>query len=350
MTTIKKITIIRPDDWHLHLRDGSILGAVLPFTTLYFSRAIIMPNLAPPLIDCEGALSYKKRILDALPKGHSFKPLMTVYLSDNTDPANLILGYQRGDIHAAKLYPAGATTNSAQGVTNINKIMHILDAMQRADMPLLVHGEVTDCTVDIFDRESCFIDTILTPIVREFPSLRIVIEHVTTKDAVDFVVDQGENIAATVTPQHLLYNRNALLVGGIKPHNYCLPILKRERDRKALVDIVTSGHSRFFLGTDSAPHAKHLKESSCGCAGIFNAPTALSVYAHVFEQRNALDKLESFTSINGAKFYKKPINKEKIWLEKKPFSVPKSLKVTKDTALIPFLAGQTLSWSVIPAI
>ncbi len=346
MSEIREITIIKPDDWHLHLRDGEMLKRVLPYSSRFFARAIIMPNLVPPLISWQETQTYKERIINALPKGDQFEPLMTAYLSDNTDTDNLIEGYHRGILHAAKLYPANATTNSAQGVTAIARITHILEAMQKVDMPLLVHGEATDTDIDIFDRECAFIDRVLHPLTRQFPALRVVMEHVTTRDAVDFVLDQGENIAATVTPQHLLYNRNALLVGGVKPHNYCLPILKRENHRKALVEVVTSGHKRFFLGTDSAPHATYLKENSCGCAGAFNAPAALSIYAQIFEQENALDKLESFTSINGARFYKKPINNGVIRLKKKPLPVPESIQITKETTLTPFLAGQSLSWSV----
>ncbi len=342
-----RMTIIRPDDWHLHLRDGDMLAAVLPYTSRYFCRAVIMPNLIPPLICCRDILAYKKRVLDALPEGHHFEPLMTAYLTDTTDPDDLIRGYRHGLLQAAKLYPANATTNSAAGVTSIKNIARILEAMQKEDMPLLVHGEVTRADVDIFDREACFIDDVLLPVTKQFPALRIVVEHVSTKDAADFVLDQGENIAATVTPQHLLYNRNDLLVGGVNPHNYCLPVLKREYHRKALVDIVTSGHKRFFLGTDSAPHATHAKESHCGCAGAFNALTALSVYAHIFEQEKALDKLEDFTSINGAAFYRKPVNTEKITLEKRPLLVPKSIPVTEKMTITPFLAGQTLAWSVV---
>lgn len=346
MNDTREITIIKPDDWHLHLRDGEMLARVLPYTSRLFARAVIMPNLAPPLTSWQTVAAYKERIIAALPQDHQFEPLMTAYLTDSTDKANLIEGYRRDILHAAKLYPANATTNSAQGVTSISQIFPILEAMQKVDMPLLVHGEVTDQDIDIFDRESFFIEKVLTPLTLKFPALRVVVEHVTTKDAVDFVVDQGDNIAATITPQHLLYNRNALLAGGIRPHNYCLPVLKRERHRKALVDIVISGHKRFFLGTDSAPHATHTKESSCGCAGAFNAPTALSIYAHIFEQENALDKLEGFTSINGAKFYKKPINNGTLRLKKKPFPVPESIQITKETTLTPFLAGQSLFWSI----
>jgi len=342
-----EITIARPDDWHLHLRDGDMMKTVLPDSSRHFGRAIIMPNLVPPLINTADILNYKKRIQDNIPEHHNFEPMMTAYLSDSTDPNDLVDGFERGIIEAVKLYPANATTNSANGVSSIEKVYHVLEAMERSDVPLLIHGEVTGAEVDIFDRESQFVDTVLQPLTEKFSSLRMVVEHVTTQEAAEFVMAGGENIAATVTPQHLLYDRNALLVGGIKPHNYCLPILKREKHRLALVKAVTSKeNSKFFLGTDSAPHETGRKESSCGCAGAYNSLVALSVYATIFEKEGAIEQLEAFTSLNGPKFYKKPVNSDSITLVKEKMLVPEIVDVVGGGTITPFLAGQTLDWSV----
>ncbi len=342
-----EITIAKPDDWHLHLRDGEMLETVLPFSSEHFGRAIVMPNLVPPLIRSSDIRQYRERILAALPKAHTFEPLMTAYLSDSTDVNDLIEGYQSGLIQAVKLYPANATTNSAHGVTSIEKVYPILEKMQEYDIPLLIHGEVTQAEVDIFDRESRFVETVLAPLTERFPILRIVVEHATTSEAAEFVLSKGANVAATITPQHLLYDRNALLVGGIRPHNYCLPILKREEHRRALVKAVTAqDNSKFFLGTDSAPHDTSRKESSCGCAGAFNSMVALSVYASIFDKENALENLEKFTSINGANFYNKPINKETITLVKQDYVVPEKVNVIGGGDVTPFLAGQALEWAI----
>ncbi|MGG4610289.1 dihydroorotase [Providencia sp. Me31A] len=341
-----ELTIRRPDDWHLHLRDNDMLKGVLPFSSLHYSRGIIMPNLVPPLKTTQEIAAYRDRILAACPDEHDFTPLMTAYLSDDTNPTDLVEGFKQGIIKAAKLYPANATTNSAQGVSSIDNISHVLDAMQQADIPLLIHGEVTDSTIDIFDREAKFIEKILIPLVARYPALRIVLEHATTSEAVEFVMQNQQNVAATITPQHVLYNRNALFNKGLNPHNYCLPILKREKHRQALIKAITSGCERFFLGTDSAPHEQMRKESSCGCAGAFNALVALSVYVQVFETANALDKFEAFASLNGPKFYKLPVNKESLTLVKRDFLVPDTLAIAGVGNLIPFLAGQTLAWSI----
>jgi dihydroorotase len=293
------LTIRRPDDWHLHLRDGAALKSVLPFTAQQFGRAIVMPNLTPPITTAEAANAYRDRILAALPQGADFKPLMVAYLTNGTDPEALAVGYRDGAYVAAKLYPAHATTNSSAGVTDIRNIDAVLERMAEIGMPLLVHGEVTDPTVDIFDREAVFIDKILEPLVNRLPALRIVFEHATTERAVQFVRQSGPNIGATITPHHLLLNRNAMFQGGIRPHHYCLPVVKREKHRLALVEVATSGDAHFFLGTDSAPHAVAAKENACGCAGIFNAPTAIELYAEVFDAAGALDRLEAFASLNG---------------------------------------------------
>jgi len=291
-----KLKITRPDDWHLHLRDGDILNDLVPFTARQFGRAIIMPNLMPPTTSTQQALDYRQRIVDAVPSGINFEPLMTLYLTDNTRADEINSAVESGLIKAVKLYPAGATTNSDAGVSNIKNCYAALEAMQKAQLPLLVHGEVTDAEIDVFDREKVFIDRVLQPLIKDFPALKIVFEHITTQDAADFVMATADNIGATITPQHLLYNRNAIFKGGIRPHYYCLPILKREQHRQALVKAATSGNKKFFLGTDSAPHTQHKKESACGCAGIFSAPLAIELYARVFVDNYALDKLEALAS------------------------------------------------------
>lgn len=327
MDTTNSLTITQPDDWHLHLRSGEMLQRVLPYTTRHFGRAIVMPNLQPPVVRTSDALAYQGQIIAALPEGSAFKPLMTLYMTEHTDPADVKAGYLAGDVAAVKLYPAGATTNSEAGVSDLAKIYPVLAVMEDIGMPLLVHGEVVDAEVDIFDREAVFIDTKLMPIRDQFPKLKIVFEHLTTKEGVDYVQSCAENIAATVTPHHLVINRNALLVGGIKPHYYCLPVAKRELHRLALRAAVTSGDRRFFLGTDSAPHPDGAKESACGCAGIFNVANTVSVVAAVFEQEGALDKLEGFLSLNGAAFYGLPANAAKMQLQRseQALAVPEKL-------------------------
>ncbi|CAB4286537.1 unnamed protein product [Prunus armeniaca] len=319
--TKMELTITRPDDWHLHLRDGELLQAVVPHSASHFARGIVMPNLKPPITTTAAAVSYRESILKALPAGSDFTPLMTLYLTDTTNPNEIKLAKRSGVVYAVKLYPAGATTNSQDGVTDLfGKCLPVLEEMAQQNMPLLVHGEVTDADVDVFDREKVFIDTVLRPLIQRLPQLKVVMEHVTTKDAVKFVGSCKEGfVAATVTPQHLLLNRNSLFQGGLQPHNYCLPVLKREIHRQAIVSAVTSGSKRFFIGTDSAPHERRRKESSCGCAGIYSAPVALSLYAKVFEEAGALDKLESFVSFNGPDFYGLPRNTSKIKLSKTSF-------------------------------
>ena len=314
MTGINEITLRRPDDWHLHLRDGDMLRAVLPYSARVFGRAIVMPNLVPPVTTAAAAASYRERILAALPAGASFVPLMTCYLTDETDADDLARGHADGVFAAAKLYPAGATTNSASGVTDVARIGDVLARMAEIGMPLLVHGEVTDPAVDIFDREKVFIERVLAPTMERLPSLRVVFEHVTTAEAVEFVRRAGDNLGATITPHHLVINRNALFAGGIRPHMYCLPVAKRERHRLALREAATSGEASFFLGTDSAPHPVSAKETDCGCAGIFNAPSALETYAQVFDEEGALDRLEAFASLNGPTFYGLSPNEERVTL------------------------------------
>jgi len=317
-----RITIRRPDDWHVHLRDGEMLTAVAPFTARQFARAIVMPNLAPPVTTVDAARAYRERILAAA--GPGFTPLMTSYLTDDADPAELARGHQEGVFTAAKLYPAHATTNSAQGVTEVRNIYPALETMQRIGMPLLIHGEVTDADVDIFDREAVFIERTLRGLVRDFPGLKIVFEHITTAEAAEFVALSGPQIGATITPQHLIINRNAIFEGGIRPHAYCLPVAKREAHRLAIRRAAVSGSPKFFLGTDSAPHAIKRKETSCGCAGIFNAPFALESYATVFEEEGALDRLEAFASENGPRFYGLPLNEETVTLERADTRLPSS--------------------------
>lgn len=325
---MKEIEIIKPDDWHAHFRDGEILKAVLPETTRNFARSIVMPNLVPPILNGKDALEYKKRINQAIPNGEYFKPLMTVYLTENTNKNELKDSYKKGLIFAVKLYPAGATTNSDSGVKDLSKVMPILNVMADIGIPLLIHGEVTNPEIDIYDREKVFIEEKLNFIVKELPNLKITLEHITTNDAVNFIREANNNLCASITPHHLTLNRNAMLVGGIKPHHYCLPLIKRETHRKALLDVATSGNSKFFLGTDTAPHLKSDKENACGCAGIFNSKYCLSILAELFDRENSLMNLESFVSINGAKHYECNLNKEKITLQKlsEPIQFQDSLK------------------------
>ncbi len=344
---METLTLTRPDDWHLHLRDGDAMAAVVPFTARQFRRAIVMPNLRPPVTTTEQALTYRRRILDALPEDTDFEPLMTLYLTDNTPPAEIQLAKASGHVHAVKLYPAGATTNADAGVTDLRRVDATLAAMAEAGLPLLVHGEVTRPDIDIFDREQVFIDEQLKPLLERHPDLRLVFEHITTRDAVDFVTGAGANVAATITPQHLLFNRNAMLVGGIRPHFYCLPVLKREGHREAVLAAATSGNPKFFLGTDSAPHAKDAKESACGCAGIFSALSALELYASAFEQAGALDRLEAFASHFGADFYRLPRNLDTITLRRETWTVPDLLPFGEH-AVVPLLAGETLHWRQHP--
>ena len=339
------ITIRRPDDWHVHLRDGDVLTGVTPYTARVFGRAIVMPNLVPPVTTAAMADDYRRRIMAAVPAGSGFTPLMTCYLTDSTSPVDLADGHAAGIFTAAKLYPAGATTNSASGVTSIRNIYPVLEVMQRIGMVLCIHGEVTDPEIDIFDREAVFIDRVLTPLLRDMPALRVVLEHATTSQAVQFVESAGDNIAATITPQHLHINRNAMLVGGIRPHAYCLPVAKREEHRLALRRAATGGSGKFFLGTDSAPHAKHLKESGCGCAGIFNAPHALESYLTVFDQEDALDRFEQFASLAGPAFYRLPVNEGSVTLVRSEQLVPDILDAA-GTTIVPFHAGEAIGWKI----
>jgi dihydroorotase len=344
-TPIKTLTITRPDDWHLHLRDGAALKAVLPDTARQFARAIVMPNLRPPVTNAELALAYRQRILAALPQGMQFEPLMTLYLTDNTSAEDIAQAKASGIVHGVKLYPAGATTNSDSGVTSLDHCEKALAEMERLGLPLLVHAEVTDAEVDVFDRERVFIERHMIPLLKKFPALKIVFEHITTKDAADFVTEAPSNVAATITAHHLLMNRNDMFKGGIQPHHYCLPILKREEHRVALVNAATSGSAKFFLGTDSAPHAKSTKENACGCAGMYTAHTAIELYTEAFDAANALDKLEGFASFYGADFYGLPRNSEKITLLKESWIVPKNLPFDGDV-LVPLRAGQPLQWQL----
>ncbi|MGG6265829.1 dihydroorotase [Leptolyngbya sp. AN03gr2] len=342
---MQKLTIIRPDDWHLHLRDGAALKAVLPHTVRQFARAIIMPNLKPPVRSVVDAAAYRDRILAAVPEGQSFEPLMTLYLTDNTSSEEIVSAKAAPFIKAVKYYPAGATTNSDSGVTDIRKCDRVFEMMQKVDLPLLLHGEVTDHTVDMFDREKVFIDRHLIPLRQRFPSLRIVLEHITTSDAVQYVLS-ANNIAATITPQHVLFNRNSLFQGGIRPHFYCLPILKREEHRSALLQAATSGNPKFFLGTDSAPHPRNSKESSCGCAGCYSALHAMELYTEAFESVGALDKLEAFASFYGADFYQLPRNTDRITLTKTTWRVPDEIPFT-EAGLVPLWAGQEITWQMV---
>ena len=341
----RTLSIRRPDDWHVHLRDGSMLAAVARYTARQFARAIVMPNLQPPVTSVAAARAYRERIEVALPQGADFTPLMTCYLTNDTDPAEIARGHAAGVFTAAKLYPANATTNSAHGVTDVRALAAVLETMQRIGMPLLIHGEVTDAAVDIFDREAVFIDRILTPLLSDFPALKVVLEHITTADAVQCVEAGGPRLAATITPQHLHLNRNALFDGGLRPHAYCLPVVKRERHRLAVRRAATSGDARFFLGTDSAPHAIGRKEAACGCAGIFNAPYALESYLTVFEEEGALDRFEAFASEYGARFYGLPLNEGRVTLERVETVVPDRIG-EGEAAVVPFHAGQTLGWRV----
>ncbi|BCK88891.1 dihydroorotase [Sideroxyarcus emersonii] len=346
MQGMKTLTLTRPDDWHLHLRDEALMASVLPDTARQFARAIVMPNLRPPVTTTAQAVAYRERILKALPQGMKFEPLMTLYLTDNTPSSEIALARLTGYVYAVKLYPAGATTNSDAGVTDLRKTYAALEEMQRCGMPLLVHGEVTSPDIDIFDREAVFIERVMQPLLKDLPGLRVVFEHITTKDAAQFVASAPDTIAATLTPQHLLYNRNAMLVGGIRPHFYCLPILKRETHREALVKAATSGSRKFFLGTDSAPHAQHTKENACGCAGCYTAHNAIELYAEAFEAAGALDKLEAFASFHGADYYGLPRNKETITLRREEWEVPASVGFGEHR-LVPLRAGEKMEWRLL---
>jgi dihydroorotase len=337
------ITITRPDDWHAHLRDGAAMASVVGATARQFARAIVMPNLKPPVVDVRKAKAYRDRILAALPKKASFEPLMTLYLTDETSAAEIGKATASGFVKAVKYYPAGATTNSASGVTDIRKCDAVLEAMQAAGLPLLVHGEVTDPEIDVFDRESVFLDRTLAPLVKRFPRLKVVVEHITTHEAAAFVERASEFVGATITAHHLLLNRNAIFAGGIQPHHYCLPVLKREPHRRALLKAATSGSPKFFLGTDSAPHARTAKESCCGSAGVYTAHAAIELYAEAFDSAGAIDKLEAFASHNGADFYGLPRNTAKVKLEKRPWKVPASYAFGDET-VVPLRAGETISW------
>jgi dihydroorotase len=343
---MNKLTITRPDDWHLHLRDGETLKAVLPDTAHRFARAIVMPNLRPPVTNVDLALAYRERILEALPNGLQFQPLMTLYLTDNTTGAEIKKASESGFVHAVKYYPAGATTNSDSGVTDLNKCSQVFEVMQNLGMPLLMHGEVTDGDVDVFDREKVFIDRNMKPLLARFPELKVVFEHITTRDAAQFVSAAPANVAATITPHHLLMNRNAMFAGGMRPHHYCLPILKREEHRQALVEAAISGSPKFFLGTDSAPHPKSAKESACGCAGMYSAHAAIELYAEVFDAENALAKLEAFASFYGADFYGLPRNQDHITLVKESWQVPAEMEFGDDV-LVPLRAGQSVQWRML---
>lgn len=338
-----QLTITRPDDWHLHVRDDAALETTVPPTATRFARAIIMPNLKPPITTTLQAQAYRKRILAQVPKGLEFEPLMTLYLTDDTPPLEIETANASGQIHGIKLYPAGATTHSAAGVTNLRYVYATLDSMEKLGLPLLIHGEVTTPQVDIFERETVFLEQELAPLVERFPALRIVLEHITTQAAVDFILKAPATVAATITAHHLLLNRNDMLAGGIRPHYYCLPILKRERDRQALVAAATSGNPKFFLGTDSAPHRRDAKETACGCAGVFSAPAAIELYAEIFDRANALDKLEGFASFYGADFYRLPRNSTKLTLSKQTWTLPDSYPFDGGE-IVPFYAGQPIAW------
>lgn len=341
-----RLSIRRPDDWHVHLRDGAMLQLVAPYTARQFARAIIMPNLTPPVTNADAARAYRDRIMAALPAGTDFTPLMTCYLTDGADPDAIAAAHAEGVFTACKLYPAHATTNSAHGVTDIFALAPVLERMQAIGMPLLIHGEVTDKDIDIFDREAVFIDRTLRRLVADFPALKIVMEHITTREAADYVAEAPDTVAATITPQHLLINRNAIFDGGIRPHAYCLPVAKREQHRLAVRKAAVSGSAKFFLGTDSAPHVVAAKETSCGCAGIFNAPYALESYIRVFDEEGALDRFEAFVSENGARFYGLPLNEGTITLERVDQTVPD--RIGNDTeSVVPFHAGETLGWRVV---
>ena len=340
------ISLTRPDDFHLHLRDGAALASVVGHSASQFARAIIMPNLKSPILTVAEAEAYRQRIVDCLSSEHDFQPLMTLYLTDNTALDEIARLAEHENVYAVKYYPAGATTNSDQGVTKMEKVYPLLEKMSELSVPLLVHGEVTDVDVDVFDREKVFIDKVLDPLLREITGLRVVFEHITTRDAADFVKGGGENLAATITPQHLMLNRNAIFESGLRPHHYCLPVLKREVHRRALLEVIASGHARFFLGTDSAPHAREDKESACGCAGIFSASNALEWYTTVFDELGQLNKLEAFASHNGADFYGLERNSGKITLQKSSWSVAEKLEFA-DSEIIPFMAGESCPWKLV---
>lgn len=338
-----QLTLTRPDDWHLHLRDGTAMASVVAHAAHRFGRAIVMPNLRPPVVNTAAALAYRERILAALPEGSEFQPLMTLYLTDNTSLEEIAKAKQSGFVAAVKLYPAGATTNSDAGVTALHRVYGALEAMEQHGLPLLVHGEVTDPAVDVFDREKVFIERELIPLLERFPRLRVVFEHITTRDAVDFVLAASDRVAATITAHHLLLNRNALFAGGIRPHHYCLPVLKRETHRAALLEAATSGNPKFFLGTDSAPHARNAKEAACGCAGIYTAHAAIELYAEAFEQAGALDRLEAFASFHGPDFYGLPRNTARITLVKESWKVPEEYAFG-DGTVVPMRAGEEVRW------
>ncbi len=340
------LTLTRPDDWHLHLRDGAALTAVLPDTARQFGRAIVMPNLKPPVTTVADAEAYRGRILAALPVGMTFEPLMTLYLTDRTTPDEIVRAKASGIVHGVKLYPLGATTNSDSGVSSLEHCLPVLEKMAEVGLPFLLHGEVTDPDIDIFDREAVFIERTLAPLIARLPELRVVLEHITTAQAAEFVASASANVAATLTAHHLLMNRNAMLVGGIRPHHYCLPVLKRETHRQALLKAATSGSAKFFLGTDSAPHARHTKEAACGCAGMYTAHAALELYAEAFDSVGALDKLEAFASFNGPDFYRLPRNSGTVTLRRESWTVPATLAYLDDAPLVPLRAGETLDWKL----
>jgi dihydroorotase len=342
----ERLTLIRPDDWHVHLRDNAVLAAVLPDTARRFARAIVMPNLDPPVINTNDARAYRARILAALPAGLAFEPLMTLYLTEATSPDEIACAKASGIVHAIKYYPAGATTNAARGVRDLQRCYPVLAAMERQDLPLLMHGEVIDADVDVFDREAVFIERHLVPLLREFPGLRIVLEHISTRAAVEFVQAAPETLAATITAHHLLLNRNALFQGGLRPHHYCLPLLKREADRQALIRAATSGSARIFLGTDSAPHPRGAKEAACGCAGIYSAHAALELYAEVFQQTGALDRLEAFASFHGPDFYRLPRNRSTITLLRESWDAPEAIDLGGES-LVPLRAGAPVGWRIL---
>jgi dihydroorotase len=341
-----RLTIKRPDDWHLHLRDGPAMASVVGVSARRFARAIVMPNLKPPVRTTEEALAYRKRILAALPSGSAFEPLMTLYMTDDTAPEEIARAKLSGRVHAVKLYPAGATTHSDAGVTRISRCFNALEKMEEIGMPLLVHGESTDPAVDVFDREKAFIEEVLGPTAHRFPGLKVVLEHATTREAVQFVEITGANVAATITAHHLLMNRNALFMGGMRPHHYCLPVLKREEHREALVEAAVSGNPKFFLGTDSAPHPRRDKETACGCAGMYTAHAALELYAVAFEEAGALDKLEAFASVHGAQFYGLPVNQDTVTLVREGWKVPERLQFGTEE-LVPLRAGETIPWKLL---
>ena len=341
-----RLTLLRPDDWHLHLRDGPQMADVLPDTVRRFARAIVMPNLRTPVRTTQEALAYRGRIFQAMPENARFEPLMTLYLTDDTPPEEIALARRSGQVHAVKLYPAGATTHSDSGVTRLSRCFHTLEKMEEQGMPLLVHGEVTTPEVDVFDREAVFLEEVLGPLIERFPGLKVVLEHITTRQAAQFVEVTGPNVAATITAHHLLLNRNALFQGGVRPHHYCLPVLKRETHREALIEAATSGNPKFFLGTDSAPHARGAKEAACGCAGIYTAHAALELYAIAFEEAGALDRLEDFASRFGPRFYGLPENADTVTLERSAWTVPETLAFGGET-LVPLRAGETLPWKIV---